>query len=263
MPEQQLDLFADSSPPPAETAAAAPPPPVAPSELDDAALLAAIPVSGRTDGPPLAAEIGRRRLASAIPILADYCRRFAGFGAHHALPEQVAALAALAAIGGPEAARTVALIIERCWVQGPTLATGVAAAAQLGSRLPMDTVLALLRHPEPPVRRDACSLTRRGPEVLATLTDLMGDLHPDVSLAAACALGRMGETVARHRLLSALHHGPTVRAIEALVPIADADCIVLLGRTAHSAPPVIAAAARTALEALEHPLAERLLEHLP
>src|SRR5271170_2484889 len=120
MSDGQLDLFSGSGvPPPAHAVPAARPLRPAPAELDDANLLAAIPVSALADGPSLAAEAGRRRLAAAIPVLEDYCRRFAGFGTQCALPEQIAALDALAAIGGPEAARGAARIISRGWVQGP------------------------------------------------------------------------------------------------------------------------------------------------
>ena len=159
----QLDLFSGSGFSPAGSVpAAAKPAGLAPADLDDGALVAAIPASGRADGPPLAAEAGRRRLGAAIPVLEDYCRRFAGFGVQHALPEQVAALDALAVIGGQEAARSVARIIGRGWVQGPTLATAVAAAARLRSQLPTDIVSALLRHADPAIRRDACRLAHRG-----------------------------------------------------------------------------------------------------
>ena len=162
MSDGQLDLFSGSGFPPARPVpAVARPPGRSPADLNDAALLAAIPASGLADGPPLAAEAGRRRLGAAIPVLEDYCRRFAGFGVQHALPEQVAALEALAAIGGQEAARSVARIIGRGWVQGPTLPSAVAAAVRLRSQLPTDIVAALLRHADPAIRGDACRLARQ------------------------------------------------------------------------------------------------------
>jgi hypothetical protein len=68
--------------------------------LGDEALIAGITGAGLTDAPSLAAEAGRRRLAAVIPALEGVCRRFAGFGLERAIPEQVAALEALAAIGG-------------------------------------------------------------------------------------------------------------------------------------------------------------------
>jgi hypothetical protein len=245
----QLDLFSGSGISPERTTpAAARPPDPSPSELDDAALLAAIPASGLADGPPLAAEAGRRRLGAAIPVLEDYCRRFAGFGVQRTLPEQVASLDALAAIGGQEAAQSVARIIDRGWVQGPTLATAVAAAARLRSHLPTDIVAALLRHADPAIRRDTSRLARRGPEVTAILVDLLGDLNRDVCMEAACALGRMGRPEAAPLLKHALRQAPSVPAIEAVAPVADEECVVLLGRLA--------------LEAVEHPLAARLLERM-
>ena len=133
MSEQQLDLFAGSWA--YETQPAARPPPVAPAELDDAALLAAIPTAGLPQGPALVREAGRRRLAAAVPVLEDYCRRFAGFGCERAVPEQIAALEALRQIGEAAADSVVARVISRGWVQGPTLSTAVAVAAQLGSPL--------------------------------------------------------------------------------------------------------------------------------
>ena len=262
-PDGQLDLFSGSgylpAPPPEQPAR---PTISAPAELDDAALLAAIPASGVADGPSLAAEAGRRRLVAAVPVLEDYCRRFAGYGLSRALPEQVAAMDALAAIGGPDAARSVARIIVQRWVQGPALTSAAVAAARLKSRLPPDTVLALLRHADPTVRRRACELARSGAEVIATLTDLMGDLHGDVRTEAACALGRMGRAQAVPLLKLILGQAPTVPMIKAVAGVADEDCIVLLGRIAEGAAPDLATAAVDALEAIEHPLAERRLERL-
>ena len=263
MSDGQLDLFSGSGFPPARPVqAAAIPAGISPADLDDAALLAAIPTSGRAEGPPLAAEAGRRRLGAAIRVLEDYCRRFAGFGVQHALPEQVAALEALAAIGGQEAARSVARIIGRGWVQGPTLATAVAAAARLRWQLPMDIVAVLLRHADPAIRGDACRLARLGPEVTAILVDLLGDLNRDVCVAAACALGRMGRPEATPLLKHALRQAPSLRVIEAVAPVADEECVVLLGRLARGAQEDLAAAACDALEAVAHPIAARLLERI-
>ncbi len=261
-PDGQLDLFAGSGFLPATPPALARPTVNAPAELDDTALLAAIPAAGIADGPLLAAEAGRRRLVTAIPVLEDYCRRFAGFGWSRALPEQVAALDALATIGGPEAARSVAQIMARGWVQGPVVTSAAAAAAHLRSRLSADCVLALLRHADPTVRRLACGLARSGAEVIATLTELLGDLRADVHTEAACALGLMGCTQAVPPLKLLLSQAPTVPVIRAIAAVADEDCIVLLGRIAEGAAPDLAAAAVDALEAAEHPLAARRLERL-
>jgi hypothetical protein len=262
MSDTQLDLFAGSGSP---TAPHSPPSagsrPIPPAELDDAALLAAIPTSGVTDGPALAAEAGRRRLAAAVPVLADYCRRFAGFGTQHPVREQIAALDALGTIGGADAANAVARIIVSGWVQGPTLASAVSTAARLQSRLPTEQTLTLLRHVDPAVRADGCHLARHGPDIVATLIDLLSDLHREVSIAAACALGRMGRPEAAPLLKQALRQSPSLPVIEAVPPIADEECIVLLGRIARSSSDLNAAAC-DALDAIEHPVAERLAARL-
>jgi HEAT repeats len=260
--DSQLDLFAGSGLPAApHTTPSAKPRPIPPTELEDAALLAAIPTSGVTDGPALAAEAGRRRLAAAIPVLADYCRRFAGFGTQHPVREQIAALGALGAIGGADAANAVARIIASGWVQGPTLVGAVAIAARLRSRLPIDLVLLLLRHVDPAARADACRLARHGPDIVATLIDLLGDLHREVSIAAACALGRMGRPEATPLLKQALRQSPSLPVIEAVPPVADDECIVLLGRIARSSSD-LNVAARDALDAIDHPVAARLAARL-
>ena len=88
-------------------------PPIAPPTLDDPALIAAIPTSGLADGLALAAEAGSRKLAPAVPALEGLCNRFTGFGADRPIPEQIAAVRALAAIGGPGAAQAVARLLTR------------------------------------------------------------------------------------------------------------------------------------------------------
>jgi hypothetical protein len=81
--------------------------------LDDQALIAAIPDSNLADSIALAAEAGRRQLAPAVPSLETLCRRFSGFGIDRMVPEQAAALQALAAIGGREAAQAVPGAVPR------------------------------------------------------------------------------------------------------------------------------------------------------
>src|SRR5437763_963294 len=125
MLESQLDLFSDAGarfdPLMPQRASS----PLLLEGMDDEALVAAIPDSQLEESSLLAAEAGRRRLTPAVPALAALCRRFAGFGADHRVPEQAAALEALAAIGGREAAQAVAEVIERAVVTGPTLTAAV------------------------------------------------------------------------------------------------------------------------------------------
>jgi hypothetical protein len=93
MPARQLNLFAGGANHSAHTAAPTVDRPrlVAP-ELDDDALIAAIPAVSLGDCRGLAAEAARRRLVRAIVALEALCRRFKGFGIEYAIPEQTAAL---------------------------------------------------------------------------------------------------------------------------------------------------------------------------
>ena len=61
------------------------------------------------------------------------------------MPEQVAALYALDAIGGREAAQAVSRVIAKKIVQGPTLITALTVASRLGVVLTGDVSLSLLR----------------------------------------------------------------------------------------------------------------------
>jgi hypothetical protein len=86
--------------------------------------------------PVLVDGVARRRLGSAIPALEALRRRFRGFGYAQPIPEQIAVLEALAAIGGYAAAQAVTRLIVEEGVQRPGLKTTITAAAQLGISLP-------------------------------------------------------------------------------------------------------------------------------
>ena len=258
----QLDLFAagdlrPASPSPASARRES----ISPRDLEDAGLIEAIARAGAADGPALAMEAGRRGLAIAVPALEDLCRRFAGFGLERPIPEQVAALEGLAMIGGGAAARTVARIIAKGAVQGPALKVAVAAAARLRSELAAEVVLGLLRHPDPDVRAGACRCVRMWPQAIAALLELREDPEGDVSLAADCALGRLGRREALSALAARLRKAPSPEIIEAVAPIADDDCIVLLARIVRTVPD-LAELALEALEAIDHPRAAQLLQRL-
>jgi hypothetical protein len=120
---RQLDLFSAAGVPVADDATATPESPrLAPSALDDVALAATLATARLADCRALCAEVGRRRLTTAIPALEGLCRRFKGFGLEHAVPEQIAALNALTAFSTPEAAAAVSRIIADGVVQGPDCA---------------------------------------------------------------------------------------------------------------------------------------------
>ncbi len=262
MPETQLDLFSASGVSPKSLVRpGAKAPDNSPAELDDDSLLAAIPASGLTNGPALVAEAGRRGLAEAVPVLDAYCRRFAGFGVNHSVPEQVAALRGLAAIGGREAAAVVTRLIVKAAVQGPTLKVAVGVAAHLGSDLPADIVLPLLGHSDPQVRGDACRCARRTPNVVSALISLLDDLDEELRVTAACALGRMGNREARPVLTRRLRDAPSPEVIDAIALVADEDCIILLGRLLRMEP-ALADVALDALDASDHPRAAQIIGDL-
>jgi hypothetical protein len=209
-------------------------PRLVPADLDDAALIAAIPWVSFADCRALAGEAGRRRLVAAVPALEVLCRRFKGFGLQHVVPEQAAALDGLAAIGGRDAAAVVARTIIDKVVQGPGLSHAVSGAAQLRSNLPATIVVGLLRDADPGIREDACRCAQSQSEVVSLPFDLLDDLNSAVAKAAACALGRMGRVEARSRLVRLLRKDPSVEVIDAAASIADGECIVLLGRIART-----------------------------
>src|SRR5262249_58670110 len=99
MDAEQLDLFRDFSGV-AVPSSAAPGTPLSfdVTELDDQGLLAVLADPTLGDGLTVLTEVGRRRLAAAVPLLRDVCRRHAGFGERRQIPAQAAALNALHAI---------------------------------------------------------------------------------------------------------------------------------------------------------------------
>jgi hypothetical protein len=136
-------------------------PVIAYDTLDDDSLVAALANAGIRDCATLAAEAARRRLAAAIPVLEVVCLRLTGFGADRIVPEQAAAVEALATIGGADAAQTLVRLIAKRVVLGPCLQRAVRAAAQLEAPLPARTALALLRHDDPRTRADARTPCRK------------------------------------------------------------------------------------------------------
>jgi HEAT repeat protein len=259
MREEQLDLFsATGMPPEPQPWSDSMPQELVAADLDDGTLIAAIPWEALAQAPALAAEAGRRGLVAAVPALEQLCLRFAGFGLERAVPEQVAALQALALIDGSEAAQTVARLIAKAVVQGPTRKVAVKVATQLESALPVETVLDLLHDADPEVRADACRCAGPWPAALHVLFDLADDGESDVRVAAACALGRMGRSEARQTLVRLLRDAPSVEVIDAIPAIADEDCIILLGRLARTQP-TLAAAASDALEMIDHPRARQVI----
>ena len=236
----QLDLFADRAPIEAPSNGAATTPRLPPGSLSDAALIAALPGARLLDGCALAAETGRRRLSGAVTALVALCNRFVGFGADCRVPEQAAALEALAAIGGPEAARSVAQMIVKEIVQGPTLAVAVSAASQLGVKFPHLFALRLLRHSDPAVRAPACDCVRAGPEIVAALSDLLDDGDRENLDRRRLRSRANGRAEARDPLKRCLNQCPSPRVIEAMAGVADDETVVFLARIGRARPEPLA-----------------------
>jgi hypothetical protein len=261
LPDHQLDLFDAAGHPHAPPETAADRPRIAVEALDDRDLIAAIPVTSLKDCHALAGEAVRRHLDTAVPALEALCRRFSGFGLGHTLPEQAAALRALAGLGGTEAAAAVARIIAADIVQGPGLIEATRAAVVLRCRLPAEKCLALLHHRDPAVRADAASLAYPRADIIVMLVDLLEDLNGAVAKAAACALGRMGHRDGRAMLIGMLREDPSPEVIDAVAAIADEQVIVMLGRIARTRPD-LTRVATMALDDIEDPRAATLARAL-
>jgi len=233
----QPDLF-DAPPPPS----LATPPPRArcdPATYDDSALLNTLPYATGADCEAMATEAVRRQLAGAVSALDALCRRHRGFGRDHAIAEQRIALAALAAIGGRDAAATLSGILADQIIEDPGLPDAMRAAQALGCRLAPRICLPLLRHAHPAVRADAACCALQHPANIAVLLDLLTDLNADVANSAAMTLGRMACAQARAPLLRLLHAAPSADIIEAVTPVADDVCVVALNRTARARPDLL------------------------
>ena len=225
--------------------------------VEDDDLLAALPHSCIADSVALATEAARRRMAAAIPALEALCSRFSGFGYDRIVPEQAAAIDALAQIAGADAAQALARLIARRIVQGPCLRRAVSATACLGAKLPAAMVPKLLRHDDRQIRANACRFAQASPEMVAQLRDLLDDLQRPVRMAAACALGLMGHKEARPLLARYLREEPSAELIDAISPIADEECVILLGRIARTISH-LSEAALGSLDTIDHPLVSRI-----
>jgi HEAT repeats len=258
MAMQQLDLFATGGIRPTGVRDGPRCKPACVTKLSDAGLIESIPSAGLSDCAALTEEAARRGLRAAVPALEALCRRFKGFGLYRGVPEQISALRALAALGGPDAAAAVRRLIGAAVVQGPGLGEAVRAAASLCCRLPEDAAMALLRHADAEVRAAACWCVPNTGGVAAVLVELLGDLHRPVEMAAACALGRIGRAEARQGLLRQLRTAPCAEVIEAVTRLADEEVVVLLGRIAR-AHAALREAALAALEDIDTPRSAAVL----
>jgi hypothetical protein len=263
MSDEQFDLFDDvqARAAPVQTRPAERPT-IDPTSLDDEELVGDLGDAPMADCVGRVREIGRRRLGAGIPALEALCRRHAGFGRAHIVPEQAAAIDAMIAIGGDDAAAAIGRLVGRGLVEGPGLSLVLAAAARLRAPLPEAVVGHHLRDDDPEIRAAAARCVEGWPRLAPALIELLDDLHGRVQVAAACALGRMRRGEGRSVLLRALQEDPTTEVIDASASVADEEIIVLLGRVAKSRPNLIGVV-QDALESIDHPTATRVLLRLP
>ncbi len=193
------------------------------------------PMGDRRGLVPLIAEVERRREATAAPLLVRVCRRHAGFDRSRAVPEVVAALEALTAVGAADAAPAIIRLVE----QGALGHASVAAALRYFASVRHRPAAVLLRphldHDEAEVREAACTLAavigkRRNIE---RLLELCKDTSAEVIDAALIALGNLGHRPVKKVLESRLQTAAIdeiPKIVDALVPVSDEETAIGLGR---------------------------------
>lgn len=189
----------------------------------------------------LIAEVERRRETTAASLLVRVCRRHAGFDRSRTVPEVVAALNALAAVGAADAAPAILRLVE----QGALGHASVAAALRYFASVRHRPAAVLLRphldHDEAEVREAACTLaaaigTRSNIE---RLLELRKDTSAEVIDAALIALGYLGHRPVKKALESRLQTAAIdeiPKIIDSLVPVSDEETAVILGRLAERIP---------------------------
>jgi HEAT repeat protein len=193
------------------------------------------PTGKSRDLVPLIAEVERRREATAAPFLVRVCRRHAGFDRSRAVPEVVAALNALTAVGAVDAAPAIIRLVE----QGALGHVSVAAALRYFASVRHRPAAVLLRphldHDEAEVREAACTLAA----VIGTrshierLLELCKDTSAEVIDAALIALGQLGHRPVKKALESRLQTATIdeiPKIVDALVPVSDEETAISLGR---------------------------------
>lgn len=182
-------------------------------------------------------EVARRRLIEAIPILVQLCRLHAGFDRARAVPEVAAALEGLAALAAASAAGDILRLVEQDALGATARAAALRFFAAVRHRPAAGAARLSLAHEHAAVRADACGLVAALdlPDALERLRELSADLDAAVAAAADLARGHLRDHAAKPVLeqrLRAASAGEIPRLVHALVGVADADTVVLLGRTA-------------------------------
>lgn len=188
----------------------------------------------------LAETLGARRDKTATPVLLRLAHRFAGFDRDVGAPEMRAALSALRRVNDPACASAVTDLATLDALSPESLAVALDCLGGLRHRPAAPLARRHVSHDAPAVRAAACALTARlrlrtsG----AALEGLLTDPSPGVAAEAAIALGTLGLPAGKAPLetwLSTATPEDMPRVVAALVPVADTDTTILLGRAAERA----------------------------
>jgi HEAT repeat protein len=167
--------------------------------------------------------------------LVRVCRRHAGFDRSRAVPEVVAALKALTAIGAADVAPAILRLVEQDALGHASVAAALRYFASARHRPAAVLVGPHLDHDEAEVREAACTLaavvgTRSNIE---RLLELCKDTNAEVIDAALVALGHLGHRPVKKVLESRLQTAAIdeiPKIVDALVPVSDEETAVSLGR---------------------------------
>jgi len=184
---------------------------------------------------PLIAEVERRREATAAPLLVRVCRRHAGFDRSRAVPEVVAALNALTAVGAADVAPAILRLVEQNALGHASVAAALRYFASVCHRPATVLLHPHLDHDEAEVREAACTLAAiiGTPSHIERLLELCNDTSAEVIDAALIALGHLGHRPVKKVLESRLQTatiGEISKIVDALVPVSDEETAISLGR---------------------------------
>jgi hypothetical protein len=251
---EQLDLFAW----PGRAGAAPPlpapgPPGSSPAAADVGALSTAEllrALERLLDGTPESAavsrrlidEVARRHLTEAVPMLVALCRLHAGFDRARAVPEVAAALEALSTLAAASAAGDILRLVEQGAFGPSASAAALRLFAVVRHRPAARLAPIALSHEHAAVRAEACALVAAlgQCDALDQLRALSADVDAGVAAAADLARGHLCDHAVKAALEQRLRTaaaGEIPRIARAIVGVADADTVVLLGRTAVRADP--------------------------
>jgi hypothetical protein len=183
----------------------------------------------------LIAEVERRRESTAASLLVRVCRRHAGFDRSRTVPEVVAALKALTAVGATDAAPAIICFVKQNAFGQASVAAALRYFASVRHRPAAVLLRPHLDHDEAEVREAACTLAA----VIGTrshierLLELCNDTSAEVIDAALIALGNLGHRPVKKILESRLQTASIdeiPKIVDALVPVSDEETAVCLGR---------------------------------